>query len=88
MVIAVLSAIYGAVLTVLGLVSTSEADLEKAGGSNVDLWSGIGMLVLAAVFAAWVLLRPLRVPADPGPVAPPDGPADPDGPGGPRSTPG
>lgn len=61
-IIAVLFGIYGAVLTLLGLVATSQADLDKAGGTNVNLWSGIGMLVLAALFVAWVVLRPLRMP--------------------------
>jgi hypothetical protein len=59
-VIAALLAIYGVILVITGLVHRSAAVLAKAGG-NVDLWSGIGLLAVAAVFTAWTLLRPVRV---------------------------
>jgi uncharacterized membrane protein len=59
-VIAGLLAIYGVILVVTGLVHRSAAVLAKSGG-NVNLWSGIGLLVVAAVFALWTLLRPVRV---------------------------
>lgn len=62
LVIAVLFALYGAVLVVVGLGFTDESDLAKADGLNINLWSGTGMLVLAAAFAAWALLRPVIVP--------------------------
>lgn len=62
MVIAVLFVIYGAVLVVMGFTSTSDADVERAGDINLNLWAGVGMLVVAALFGAWVLLRPLRLP--------------------------
>lgn len=62
MIIAVLFVVYGAVCTVLGLTSTSDADLEQAGNINLNLWSGLGMLVVAAIFGAWVVLRPLKLP--------------------------
>jgi hypothetical protein len=57
--LALLFAVYGTVLTVLGAAFTSAADRAKAAGWNVNLWSGIAMLALAAAFAAWALLRPL-----------------------------
>lgn len=57
-VIAVLFGIYGVILTILGLLGTSPADLEKAGGIALNLWTGIGMIVVAGVFVAWLLLRP------------------------------
>lgn len=64
LVIAVLFAIYGVVLLVVGLGFTDEADLSKADGLNINLWSGIGMLALAAVFGAWAALRPVIVPEE------------------------
>ncbi|QFZ22955.1 hypothetical protein [Saccharothrix syringae] len=62
LVIAVLFALYGVVLVVVGLGFTDESDLAKADGLNINLWSGIGMVVLAAAFAAWATLRPVIVP--------------------------
>ena len=60
-VIAVLFSVYGIVLTVMGLF-TGEAELAKAGGININLWSGIGMILAAAFFLVWVRLRPLVPP--------------------------
>ena len=62
LIIALLFGVYGVVLTVLGFTGTDQRDLDRAGGINLNLWSGIGMLVLAALFAVWVLLRPLKLP--------------------------
>ena len=55
-----LFAVYGAVCLVWGLVSFTDADRAKTGGVNLNLWTGIGMLLLAAVFVGWTLLRPLH----------------------------
>lgn len=63
-VIAVLFGAYGLVLLLMGLLGTDQADLDKAGGIQLNLWTGVAMLVLAALFLAWALLRPLRPPAD------------------------
>lgn len=62
--IAMLIGIYGAVLVLMGLFGTSAKDLERAGGLNVNLWAGVGMLVVAAAFTAWARLRPVLVPED------------------------
>jgi membrane-bound ClpP family serine protease len=56
MVIGVLFTIYGVVCTVWGLAFTTQRELDKAAGVNVNLWTGIAMLVLAAGFIAWALL--------------------------------
>ncbi|WP_432562215.1 hypothetical protein [Kineococcus sp. SYSU DK003] len=70
-----LFAVYGVVCLVWGLVSFTDADRAKTGGVNLNLWAGIGMLVLAAVFIGWTLARPLH-PADPAdPAEPADRPA-------------
>ena len=50
--------IYGLILVILGL-GESDASIEKSAGINVNLYSGLGMLALAAFFIAWGLLRPL-----------------------------
>lgn len=63
--IALLIGIYGVVLVLTAIFSTSEADLDKAGGVNVNLWAGIGMIVVAALFQAWAMWRPVIVPDDP-----------------------
>ncbi|GAA0297616.1 hypothetical protein [Kineococcus aurantiacus] len=55
-----LFAVYGIVCLVWGLVSFTAADRAKTGGVNLNLWTGIGMLALAAVFIGWTLLRPLH----------------------------
>ena len=50
--------LYGITLTVLGL-GASDEDLQRAEGVNVNLLVGITMLVMAALFIAWALWRPL-----------------------------
>jgi hypothetical protein len=64
MVIGGLLGVYGLVLVVTGLVDTSEADLAKSDGMNINLWAGTGMVVAALVFLAWARLRPLLIPLD------------------------
>ena len=60
-VVAALMGAYGLILTVMGLFVTSESEMDKADGFNVNLWTGLGLLVFAAAFAAWSRLRPLVV---------------------------
>src|SRR3954449_5161578 len=50
--------LYGAILTVLG-IGASDADIRKAAGININLWVGLAMLVVAALFLVWALSRPL-----------------------------
>jgi hypothetical protein len=54
-----LFALYGVVLTIAGIVGSHHVK-NKAAGINVDLWTGIGLLVFAAVMLAWALWRPVR----------------------------
>jgi hypothetical protein len=61
--IAVLFGVYGIVLTVQGAFLEDQAQLDKAAGIDINLWSGIVMFVVAVVFLLWVWLRPL-VPSD------------------------
>jgi drug/metabolite transporter (DMT)-like permease len=49
---------YGLLLIVLG-ATDSAAEIDKAQGVNINLWAGVGMLVVGALFWAWALWRPL-----------------------------
>jgi hypothetical protein len=51
--------LYGIMLTVAGFF-TSPEELAKASNININLWMGIGMLVLGLFFLTWWRLRPLR----------------------------
>ncbi|MCO1654316.1 hypothetical protein [Pseudonocardia humida] len=66
-VIALLFGVYGLVLTLLGALGTGPADLDKAGGVHLNLWTGIAMLAVAAGFVLWVWLRPpvVAAPSEP-----------------------
>ena len=50
--------IYGTILLVLGL-GASDADVEKAAGVNVNLWTGLAMLIVGGLFLFWAFTRPL-----------------------------
>lgn len=64
LIIALLLGIYGLVLTILGLFFVTDEDVRKSAGVNVNLWTGIAMLVVCALFVLWARLRPLRVPTE------------------------
>src|SRR3954451_13181182 len=51
--------LYGLVLLALGLFGAHHIKV-KASGININLWTGLGMLVVAALMIAWALLRPVR----------------------------
>ena len=51
--------VYGIMLTVAGF-TTSDRELAKASGININLWMGIGMLIIAVFCLTWWRLRPLR----------------------------
>jgi hypothetical protein len=54
--------LYGVVLTVTGVVGSDHVK-NKAAGINIDLWTGLGMLVVGALMIFWALSRPVaRVP--------------------------
>jgi len=60
-IIALLIGVYGLVITVMGIWFTSDAEIAKAAGVNINLWAGIGMLIFSALFLLWAWLRPIRV---------------------------
>jgi hypothetical protein len=54
-----LFALYGVVLVVLGLFGAHHIR-SKASGINIDLWTGLGMLVVAVLMIGWQLARPVQ----------------------------
>jgi hypothetical protein len=50
--------IYGVILTVLG-IGASDAEIEKAAGVNLNLWVGLSLLGVGALFLLWAFARPL-----------------------------
>ena len=50
--------LYGLILLVMG-IGASDADVDKAAGVNVNLWTGVAMLLVGAFFLAWAFTRPL-----------------------------
>jgi len=63
-IIAVLFAIYGIVCVIWGAGFTPSSQLDKAGGININLYAGIGMLVVAALFLWWTLAKPITSDAE------------------------
>ncbi|HEY0486943.1 MAG TPA: hypothetical protein VGD72_11900 [Mycobacteriales bacterium] len=57
--IGTLFTLYGVVLAVVGLFDSGH-EIAKAAGIRINLWVGIGMLVLGVLFLAWARWRPLR----------------------------
>ncbi|GAA3231213.1 hypothetical protein MTQ10_16735 [Streptomyces sp. XM83C] len=53
--------VYGVIVTITGLTD-SDAAIDKAEGININLWTGLGMLLLGLFFLAWLKLRPTAPP--------------------------
>lgn len=70
-VIGALLGVYGLILIFLGLFNATEAELKRGDGLNINLWAGLGMLVVGVAFAAWALWRPMVVPVRKEEPAPP-----------------
>lgn len=63
-IIAALIGTYGVVLVLLGIFNNTQAELDRADGLNINLWAGLGMIVVAVAFALWARIRPIIVPDD------------------------
>jgi hypothetical protein len=50
--------VWGLLLVILG-VTESDAEIAKAADVNINLWAGLGMLVLSGLFLLWAFTRPL-----------------------------
>ncbi|MFI8070065.1 hypothetical protein ACIF85_14935 [Streptomyces sp. NPDC086033] len=53
--------LYGIIVTIAG-INPSDANLDKAEGVNINLWTGLGMLLLGIFFLVWLKLRPTPPP--------------------------
>ncbi|MER8157322.1 hypothetical protein [Streptomyces sp. NPDC094472] len=73
--------IYGIIVLIAGFTA-SDADVKKASGININLWTGWCMLAVGLLFLLWMKLRPLSAPgAAPKPESGPEGGAGAGGPG-------
>jgi NADH:ubiquinone oxidoreductase subunit 6 (subunit J) len=63
-IIGALFVLYGVVLVVTGIVGSHEVK-NKAAGINVDLWTGLGMLVVGVLMIVWALSRPVAPEGSP-----------------------
>jgi hypothetical protein len=52
--------VYGVILVLMGLFGDKQ--LDKTGDVNANLWAGLALVVVAAVFLTWARLRPIVVP--------------------------
>ncbi|MCW2642795.1 MAG: hypothetical protein JWP76_5101 [Dactylosporangium sp.] len=52
--------LYGLILSVKGLFD-SPAEIHKAQGVRINLWTGLAMLVLGGIFLLWQWWRPLKL---------------------------
>src|SRR3954467_8297613 len=50
--------VWGVLLIILGLTD-SPVEANKAAGININLYAGIGMLVVGSIFLAWAFTHPL-----------------------------
>ncbi|MFF1444691.1 hypothetical protein [Streptomyces sp. NPDC058295] len=50
--------VYGVIVTIAG-ITDSDAEIDKAQGININLWTGLAMLALGIFFLAWLKLRPV-----------------------------
>ncbi|MFK8847123.1 hypothetical protein [Streptomyces sp. Ac-502] len=53
--------LYGVIVMIAGF-AVSDADLKKAEDININLWTGLGMLLLGLFLLAWIKLRPIVPP--------------------------
>jgi xanthine/uracil/vitamin C permease (AzgA family) len=56
--------LYGVLLTVVGLFDNA-AEIAKADGIRINLWLGLAMFVVGALFLLWAFLRPLKIERHP-----------------------
>jgi hypothetical protein len=57
--------LYGAILTIVGIVGSDEVK-NKAAGVNINLWTGLAMLVVGGLMIFWAVARPVvRIPRSP-----------------------
>ena len=52
---------FGTMLAVYGAFFATPEDLAKGAGLNLNLWTGVGLIVVALLFALWLLAKPSAV---------------------------
>ncbi|MCD9592514.1 hypothetical protein [Streptomyces sp. 8ZJF_21] len=53
--------VYGIIVLIAGYTA-SDADVKKASGININLWTGWCVLAVGLLFLLWMKLRPLSAP--------------------------
>lgn len=53
--------LYGVILLITGLVDGAEAS-KQAAGIDINIWTGVGMLVAGLLFLLWMRLNPVQAP--------------------------
>ena len=61
-IIGALLSVDGLIITLVGMFGDTEED--KTGGVNANLWAGLCLVVMSAIFLGWAWLRPVVVPDD------------------------
>lgn len=61
LVIGGLFTVYGVIVTLIGLFD-SHSEIQKAQGVRINLWMGLGMLVVGLLMLLWLKLNPLPTP--------------------------
>jgi hypothetical membrane protein len=56
--------IYGVIVTLLGIFD-DQSEIDKAQGVRINLWMGIGMLLLGGLMLLWMWLNPAEGPSTP-----------------------
>jgi hypothetical protein len=59
-IIGALLGIDGVIILLVGIFGDAEED--KTGGVNANLWAGLVLVVMSAIFLVWARLRPVVVP--------------------------
>ena len=53
--------LYGVILLITGLVDGAAAS-KQAAGIDINIWTGLGMLVAGLLFLLWMRLNPVEAP--------------------------
>ncbi|KRE56396.1 hypothetical protein [Phycicoccus sp. Soil748] len=61
-IIGLLLGTYGVILLLAGLFG--DKALDKTGGVNANLWTGLALVVASVVFLGWARLKPIVVPEE------------------------
>ena len=65
-IIGALLTIYGVVLAGMGIFNYTAEDKSKTGGFNINLWSGLIILICGVLMITWAVTRPILVPVEEG----------------------